>query len=173
MEAWLRGPIDGIPALLMPAAHALVQVREDVERLVRGLPADVLWATPGGAASIGFHVRHIAGSLDRLLTYARGESLSSAQMAAMIAEKAAPPDDAARLVMMVHRAVDAALAQIGATDPSTLTAARAVGRAALPATVIGLLFHAAEHATRHAGQIATTVRIVAAGSRHGGSTSEA
>lgn len=160
VEAWLRGPIEGIPALLMPVAHALVQVREDVERLVPGVPAEALWATPGGAASIGFHVRHIAGSLDRLLTYARGESLSGAQGTALAAEKTAPPDDAAALVAMVNRAVDAALAQIASTDPSALTDARTVGRAALPATVIGLLFHAGEHATRHAGQIATTVRVV-------------
>jgi uncharacterized damage-inducible protein DinB len=33
----------------------------------------------------------------------------------------------------------------------------------LPSTVLGLLFHAAEHTTRHAGQIATLVRVVSSG----------
>src|SRR5207244_7879592 len=71
-EAWLRGPIPGIDPLLMPAAHALVQASEDVARAASGLALAELWAKPGGAASIGFHLKHICGSLDRLLTYARG-----------------------------------------------------------------------------------------------------
>jgi len=45
---------------------------------------------------------------------------------------------------------------------ATLTDARAVGRQRLPSTVIGLLVHAAEHTTRHAGQIITTAKIVTA-----------
>ena len=85
-EPWLRGPIAGMPALVMPAAHALMQAAEDIPLAVAGLTNEQLWALPGGAAAVGFHLRHLAGSIDRLLTYARGEMLSDAQMTALDAE---------------------------------------------------------------------------------------
>src|SRR5262245_55670020 len=87
-EAWLRGPLPDVDPYLMPAAHALVQAGEDLAQAVAGLTAEQLWARPGGAASVGFHLRHIPGSLDRLLTYARGEVLDDAQRAAAKAESA-------------------------------------------------------------------------------------
>ena len=86
-EAWLRGPVDGIDPMLMPVAHALIQAREDVEGLVSRVPAAAVWERPGGAASVGFHVRHLGGALDRLLTYARGEALSDTQRAALKADR--------------------------------------------------------------------------------------
>jgi hypothetical protein len=78
-EVWLRGPIPGFVPELMPVVHSLLQVREEIDATLSGLSAKQLWARPGGAASIGFHVKHLAGSLDRLLTYARGEGLNPAQ----------------------------------------------------------------------------------------------
>src|SRR5438128_12396779 len=75
-EVWLRGPIPGIPALLQPVAHGLLQCREELTARVTGLTPDQMWARPFGAASIGFHARHAAGSVDRLFTYARGAALS-------------------------------------------------------------------------------------------------
>ena len=86
LEPWLRGPVDGFEPLLMPVVHALIQVREDIENLVARVLAEHTWERPGGAASIGFHVRHLGGALDRLFTYARGEALSDTQKAAMRAE---------------------------------------------------------------------------------------
>src|SRR4030095_6753332 len=82
-EAWQRGPVAGFDPLIMPVVHALIQAREDLERLAVTVPADHVWRRPGGAASIGFHVRHTGGALDRLLTYARGDALSEAQRAAL------------------------------------------------------------------------------------------
>lgn len=159
-EAWLRGPVDGVPALLQPVAHALVQALEDVEREVTGLSREQLWTAPGSAASIGFHVRHATGSLDRLFTYARGEALSDAQRDALAQEKAPARDvDAVALIERLRTQVDAALAQLCATDVATLADHRAVGRAGAPSTVIGLLFHAAEHTARHVGQVITTARM--------------
>ena len=117
-----------------------------------------MWHSPGGAASIGFHLMHLSGSTDRLLTYARGEMLSDAQKAAFRAESNPPPVDASSLLADLRRSFDAAMAQLRATPPSSIHDARAVGRAALPTTVIGLLFHAAEHSQRHAGQIVTSAR---------------
>ena len=161
LEAWLRGPLPGVDPFLMPAAHALVQCREDVAAAVAGLLPPQLSLRPGGAASLGFHLRHIAGSLDRLLTYARGEALSEAQRAAARGEKdERPGQDAASLVAEVTRAVEAALAQLRATPRETLLEARPVGRAGAPSTVLGLLVHAAEHAQRHAGQALTTATVV-------------
>jgi uncharacterized damage-inducible protein DinB len=164
-EAWLRGPVEGFDPLVMPIVHALIQVREDVERLAREVPSAHVWQRPGGAAAIGFHVRHIGGALDRLFTYARGETLSEAQRAALRTEEAPgdPPDALDALSRSLGIAIDRAFAQLRATPRTDLESARAVGRAALPSTVLGLLFHAAEHSTRHAGQAITTARILAGG----------
>jgi uncharacterized damage-inducible protein DinB len=163
-EYWLRGPIDGIAPLLQPVAHSLFQAREDVAAALSRTPLEHLWMTPHDAASIGFHVKHLCGSLDRLCSYARGEALTAAQFAYLHTENApgAPPADAAALIALVDEAIERALRQVRGTSVATLTDARAVGRQRLPSTVIGLLVHAAEHTTRHAGQIITTAKIVAA-----------
>jgi hypothetical protein len=162
MEPWLRGPLPGVPPLLQPAAHAFVMALEDAEAVAAGLTVDQLWLEPGGAASPGFHLRHLTGSTDRLLTYARGERLSEAQLAALAAEdeRREPRPGLAELLAAWRAAVARAQRQIAATSDSTLTDARVVGRARLPSTVIGLLFHAAEHAERHVGQLVTTVKII-------------
>ena len=132
--------------------------------MVSPLSPGQLWARPGGAASVGFHVRHAAGSLDRLFTYARGEALSAEQRAflAAEAEPGSPPEQAAALVAAFERQVGRALAQLRDTQESTLLEARGVGRLQLPSTVVGLLVHAAEHTQRHVGQIVTTARIARA-----------
>ena len=163
-EAWLRGPLPGIPVQLQPLAFALVGALEDVEKSVAGLDPVKLWHEPGGAASVGFHLLHLAGSTDRLLTYARGEPLGDGQRAALADEKSLP-DPRPTLEALVagwREVVARALAQFGATPEATLDDSRGVGRAQLPSTVRGLLTHAAEHAQRHVGQIVTTAKIVGA-----------
>jgi len=162
---WLRGPVEGFPAELQPAVHALMQAVEDVEAAVTPLSVDEIWAKPGGAASIGFHARHIVGALDRLYSYARGLALSETQIAYMKAEGVAgdPAPDGAALVNLVKTGVDAALGQLRSTPVSELADVRTVGRKQLPTTVLGLLFHGAEHSTRHAGQIITTAKVVRQG----------
>lgn len=160
-EVWLRGPLPGVSALLMPAAHCLMQCREEIAT-VADLTADQLWAKPAGAASAGFHLRHIVGSLDRLLTYARGTQLDRQQLAYLRAEgePGEPPDTTSTLVASAQAAIDSAVQVLRSTDDSDLVLARSVGRAALPSTVLGLLFHSAEHAHRHTGQLVTTAKIV-------------
>lgn len=166
-EVWLRGPVEGVAPLLQPAAHALLQILEEMERTLPSLGAEEVWATPGGAPSVGFHARHLAGSTDRLLTYARGEALSAAQRAHLAEEgvRLTPAPDGAALMAEVRSTLEEALAELRAWSRRSdeLSAAREVGRARLPSTVFGLLFHAAEHAQRHAGQIATTVRVLREG----------
>ena len=161
-EVWLRGPLPDLPALLQPVAHSLLQSREELRALLPALDDATLRARPGGAASVAFHVAHAAGSLDRLLTYARGEPLSDAQLATLAMESSVDevPAYAADLLAHFEATVDDALAQLGATDEGTLTAPRAVGRRALPSTVVGLLVHAAEHTQRHVGQAMTIARVV-------------
>jgi uncharacterized damage-inducible protein DinB len=163
-EVWLRGAVPGFPAELMPVAHSLLQIREEVAPVVLPLSHEELWARPGGAASIGFHLRHLAGSLDRLLTYARGESLGEAQQVALDAEERAGSADEQPVILLrlVDDAIGKALDQLRGTRLETLHEQRSVGRAGLPSTVLGLLVHAAEHAQRHAGQIVTTAKIVRA-----------
>ena len=137
---------------------------EDVTGAVRDLGPDELWIQPGGVASIGFHLAHLSGSTDRLLTYARGAPLSETQRAALAREGAIaairPP--LTELLTRWDATVSAALRQLAATSESALAEPREVGRARLPSTVLGLLFHAAEHASRHTGQVVTTARMVRA-----------
>ena len=161
-EWWQRGPIDGVPDVLQPVAHILLQVRESVAELVVGLTETEWNARPAGVASVAFHVRHIAGVIDRLFTYARGDALSDPQRAALARER----EPAIRLAEVpvvladLDARVDAAVAELTSLDPATLGAWRGVGRAQLPSTVIGCLVHGAEHAMRHVGQLSVTVRVV-------------
>lgn len=160
-EVWLRGPVEGVPALLQPVAHALLQASEEVEALLQDFPENLLWTRPAGVASVGFHLQHLSGVVDRLFTYARGESLTPAQREALAGE-GKPPTPGTRVADLIrefHRQVERALDQLRATDEQSLREARAVGRKQLPSTVQGLLFHAAEHVQRHVGQILVTARI--------------
>lgn len=167
-EVWLRGPVERIDPWLQPAAHALLQTFEDVQRVLGELSTEQIWTSPGGAATVGFHVVHLIGSTDRLLTYARGETLSDAQRARLAAEKQPARIDSGSLVEDLRTTIDKALQQFRNTPASSLQDARTVGRAALPTTVLGLLFHTAEHAQRHAGQLVTTAKIVRALHPNGG-----
>jgi hypothetical protein len=159
-EAWLEGPIPDVAPLLQPAAHALVQARRDVEALAPGVDTDLLWRERG-AATAGFHLLHLAGALDRIYTYARGDMLNDEQKTALRAEAVAHPElSAGDLLTLVNARIDAALAQLCATDADRILDDRRVGRAGLPSTVLGLLFHGAEHTTRHVGQFISTVKLL-------------
>lgn len=163
-EVWLRGPVPDVPPLLQPVAHGLLQCCEEVRAHLPTLTPAQMWMRPSGAPSIGFHVRHAAGSLDRLFTYARGEALSAEQYAALRTESDPDltPDAATTLVAAFDAVIERALGQLRSTSEAALLEHRGVGRAQLPSTVLGLLFHAAEHTQRHVGQVVTTVRMVGA-----------
>jgi hypothetical protein len=162
---WLQGPVDGVPALLQPVAHAILEARDDARLLVEWLPATLLWKKPPGVASVAFHIVHAAGSLDRLFTYARGAMLDESQLARLAAEKTmdATFGEGARVIEDFSATVDRAIEQLKRTAESSLTEHREVGRGKLPSTVIGLLAHAGDHAYRHVGQAITTARLLAAG----------
>lgn len=160
-EVWMRGPIEGVPALLQPVAHALLQAHEEIACHMDGFDDHLLWETPGGMASVGFHLQHVCGVVDRLFTYAREATLSDQQFAALRAEgQADPAIRSATLVDAFGRQVQDVLQQLRETDESTLTQPRYLGRKRIPTTLLGLLFHAAEHTQRHVGQLLVTVRWV-------------
>jgi hypothetical protein len=163
-EWWQRGPLEGVPAFLQPVAHILRQVGESVHELADGLSAADWNARPAGVASIAFHVRHITGVVDRLFTYARGESLSETQFIALRAEADLVAEhDLPGLLLELDARIDLAVAELDRFDVAHLGDWRGVGRAQLPSTVIGCLVHGAEHAMRHVGQLSVTVRVVQAG----------
>src|SRR5262245_42553167 len=94
-EVWLRGPLFDVPPLLQPVAHALWQARQEVDVVMKDFPEERLWTKPAGVASVGFHLQHLAGVLDRLFAYARSESLTDAQARALAAE--GQPDPSVRV----------------------------------------------------------------------------
>lgn len=153
-EAWLRGPIDGVDPLISPVLYTFIQAREDIAKWTEGFAAEQLWST-----KIGFHIRHIAGSVDRLMTYLEGRQLSDAQMARLRAEDH-PGASRDELLAELDDAVKRAEAVVRALDASILHEPRHVGRKRLPTTVIGLLTHIAEHTQRHVGQIVTLAKYV-------------
>ena len=166
-EVWLRGPLPQVPPLLQPVAHALLQAQADVAAALASFPAAKLWERPAGVASVGFHLQHLAGVLDRMLTYAQYQPLSPVPLAYLAAE-GRPASNAGTLGDQVEELqkafggkVQQALAQLHLTPENVLTEYRPVGRAVLPSTVIGLLVHAAEHTQRHVGQLLVTARILA------------
>ncbi|WP_035560769.1 DinB family protein [Hymenobacter sp. IS2118] len=163
LEVWLRGPLPSVPPLLQPVAHALLQAREELTAALADFPLALLNERPAGVASVGFHLQHLAGVLNRLLTYARAEPLTASQFADFDAETPPLPltlDAVTRLVQRFNQEVDAALQQLATTPESSLAEVRGVGRAQVPSNVVGLLTHAAEHTTRHLGQLLVTAKWV-------------
>ena len=163
LEVWLRGPLPDMPPLLQPVAHALLQAREELLAALHDFPPALLNERPAGVASVGFHLQHLSGVLDRLLAYARAEPLTDQQLAELAAENpplAIGPATLGQLTQRFTAQVDRALAQLRTTTAASLTEPRGVGRANIPSTTLGLLVHAAEHTQRHLGQLLVTARWV-------------
>jgi len=161
-EVWLRGPIENVTSLLQPVAHALLQAKEEVNELLEDFPNELLWEKPAGTASEGFHLQHLSGVVDRLFTYAQGRQLDEEQFAALKREgdPRQTKETAVQLVQAFNAQVDKALESLSKIDERKLSEYRSVGRAQLPSTLMGCLFHAAEHTMRHLGQLIVTVRVV-------------
>lgn len=157
-EPWLRGPLAGIHPLVMPVFFSFAQVREDLENHLDGLDATQIWRL-FGKASIGFHLKHLAGSVDRLTTYLMGQQLSPDQLLALREENTVN-SNLPELLARIESSLTAAETHLKTLDPNTLYSPREVGRKALPTTVIGLLVHLAEHTQRHLGQVITLSRVV-------------
>ena len=151
-EPWLRGPLADIHPVLGPVLRSLEQAREDLARHTEALTTEQIWARPHGSGSVGFNIRHIIGSVDRLTAYLEGRGLTEDQMSALRNEN---EPGATREALLVDL-------EAGLRDVSKLGEARTVGRQHLPTTVIGLLIHIAEHTQRHVGQAISACRYTAA-----------
>ena len=161
---WLRGAVEGVPLALQPSAHALIDAGEQLVTAASDLSIEELWVRPGDAASVGFHLRHIAGSSTRLTLYSRGQELTDEHRRVMSLEKepGTPPADASMLLAEVLATIERTLAEYRSVDPTTLAEPRAIGKAQLPSNVLGALAHVADHMQRHTGQVVATAKIVRA-----------
>jgi hypothetical protein len=159
VEPWLRGPIPEVHPALAPVLHSFTQVREDLQHFTAGLSTDQVWKRLGAVPALGFQLRHIAASVDRLVTYLTGDQLSEIQIATLKAE-AIPGGSLDELLAEVAASLEAAATRVRAIKPESLYDPRYVGKKRLPTTVIGLLVHVAEHTQRHLGQAITTAKVV-------------
>ena len=162
-EAWLRGPLPGVHPLVMPVFFTFAQVREELAKHAQGLSREQVWHSTNSTASLGFHIQHIAGSVDRLTTYLSGGQLSESQKHFM-REEGTGDMEVEELLRVLAAALRNSEERLRQIDPATLYEPRGVGRKALPTTVIGLIVHLAEHTQRHLGQAITTVKML----RHAG-----
>jgi uncharacterized damage-inducible protein DinB len=161
-EPWLRGPIAGVHPLIAPVLYAFQQAREDLAHYTTGLTNEQLWSAPHGFASVGFHIRHIAESTERLTTYLEGRELTPTQLLALDAESQPGTTTRDELMIMLDASFRYAESVVRGIDPATLAEERLVGRKKMPSTVIGLLTHIAEHTQRHVGQTITMARWITA-----------
>jgi uncharacterized damage-inducible protein DinB len=160
-EPWLRGTLSDVPALQRAVLHALELAREDLERWCDGLSDQELNQRPGGIPSVSFHLRHIARSVDRLLTYAEGRQLGAEQIIAL-KQEAEPGGTRNELLAELVVAFAKSARRIRGFSPEQMEEERKVGKKQLPTSVGGLLVHVADHTQRHVGQAITTAKIVIA-----------
>ncbi len=158
-EPWLRGALAGVHPLVMPVFFSFQQVREDLARHTAGLSSDEVWCLVG-ANSLGFQLKHIAGSVDRITTYLMGESLNSEQLAFLSQEAESEAAALGDLLHLVEECLAGSEKRLLTIDPAAIYEARIVGRRALPTSVIGLIVHLAEHTQRHLGQVITITNVL-------------
>ena len=161
-ERWQMGAIPGFPAFVQPVVHALLQARDEINTIMATGDDALLWQRPAGLASPAFHLQHTKGFLDRLFTYAAGESLSAEQLGYLAGEGAEYATTREALLNSLSEQFLACFEKLFRVQPDQLTAERLVGRKKIPSTMIGLYFHAAEHTMRHTGQLLTTWKILTA-----------
>jgi uncharacterized damage-inducible protein DinB len=160
-EPWLRGTLSEVPAVQRAVLHALELAGEDVRRWCAGLSLEEINCRPDGLPSVGFHLRHIVGSIDRLLTYTEGRALSQAQLDVLEAESS-PVTSVYGLAQEIENAIQTASVRVRSFSPAAFEQPRTVGRSKLPTTLGGLLVHVADHTQRHVGQAVTTAKLMLA-----------
>ena len=160
-EPWLRGTLVEIPAVARGVLHALELAREDAKKWCGGLSEEQIHARPAGLPSLAFQLRHIAGSLDRLLTYAEGNALSGEQLQTL-KDEAKSVGSAKEVLLVLEAAISRGCIRVRALASQDYELPRAVGAKRLPTTLGGLLVHIADHTQRHVGQAITTAKLVSA-----------
>lgn len=158
-EPWMSGTLGNVHPLLAALLYSFQHARADLETWTKDLSPDDLSRSVLGLAPVCFHIRHIAGSVDRLLTYARGEQLSAAQLAAL-RDEAGTGMSREALLQLLDRALEQAGATVRGLDPGSLGDTREIGRKRIPVPLATLLVHIAEHTQRHVGEAIVTAKAV-------------
>lgn len=161
IEPWLRGTHSDVPAAARAVLHALELALDDLTKWTEGLSDAEVHAQPLGLTSIAQHLRHIAGSVDRILTYAEGNQLTAEQLAVLKAE-AAGEESLAELLARVREELAGAAKRLRALASTDFETPRGVGRKQLPTSVGGAVIHTADHTLRHVGQVVTTAKVIKA-----------
>ena len=163
-EPWLRGTHTEIPAVPRAVLHALDLALDDLTKWTEGLTDAEVHSQPFGLPSLAFHLRHIARSTDRLLSYAEGNQLTADQLTALKSEQTHPsesaPEPLAALLAEVEVSFSNAAGRIRVLSTADFNTFRGVGRKQLPTSIGGALIHIADHTQRHAGQVVTTAKIL-------------
>ncbi len=160
-EPWMRGVVPDINPVIGHLLRASEHIREDIEAAVSPLTVDQIWAEPNGMTSVGFHVKHLAGSTERLCTYLAGSQLSEEQLAAIRLEGEGR-ESGADLLDGVRAALSHYEAMVRSLRPEQFGEIREIGRKRLPTTAISLAVHIAEHGQRHVGQAISAAKLARA-----------
>jgi hypothetical protein len=161
IEPWMRGPLASVDLLVQPLLFSFQQAREDLDRWTADLTTEQLWARPFELGPVGFHVRHIGGSVERLLVYALGGELSDKQIADLKSEMN-PGASRPELFAQFASRLQAAERTVRGLNVQQWTEPRFIGRKRLPTTLGGLITHIAEHTQRHVGEAIVTAKVVRA-----------
>jgi uncharacterized damage-inducible protein DinB len=157
VEPWMTRRLRDMHPVLAGLLYSLEHARDDIRKWTEGLTPEQFSAPRGDIAPPSFHVMHIAGSVDRLLTYARGEQLTDEQFRQLQDEKR---EGITREEALAY--LDAMFANaeqtVRAIDPSQIGEARFIGRKRIEVTLGGLLIHTAEHTQRHTGELIVTAK---------------
>ena len=161
-EPWLRGiKTVGLSPLFQPIVDAWIGAKEDIHKYLTGFDESKLWDQPFGCASVGFHLEHMAGVIDRLLTYAENRILTQTQFEYLKAEGKPKTDVTTEILLsQLEKAMNEGAKRLIALSSQNLSSDRKVGRAGLPSSLIGLCVHSAEHTTRHTGQLIVTAMVL-------------
>ena len=162
VEPWLRGTYAEVPAVGRAVLHALDLALDDLSKWTEGLTYAEVHAEPLGLTSVAFHLRHIARSTDRLLSYAEGKQLSPEQLTSLKAESLPGEETLAALLAEVEASFSDAAERVRVLATANFDTARGVGRKQLPTSIGGALIHVADHTQRHVGQVVTTAKVLKA-----------
>ena len=159
LEPWLRGAVPGVDPVVGALLNSFQHAREDLARWTEGVTAEQLWSNPSGLSSLGFELRHIAASVDRLMTYAFGGQLDAAQLE-LLKREPEPGESFASLMAALEASFRKAAALALTVNPAEFGSIRFIGRMRLPVPLAGLLVHIAEHTQRHTGQAVLIAKLL-------------
>ncbi len=144
MEPWLAGKHADLDPIRRLLACSLEHCLGDLRKWTPDVPTDAQ----------AFQLRHIAGSVDRLWTYALGGTISPAQLDVLAVESSGPTDREP-LLDLVAETFSRVTREMRMMEDIDYRDSRYVGRQRVEVPLGLLLGHIAEHTQRHTGQLIT------------------